>query len=405
MEKIKSGPIIEVSSNVTIEQKYNMFELQLLKLEELDPLEAEALLFGYNPTFIRIKDKYYETIPLHRLVRMKSEDGYYRFLYIQINLATHEFYIGKVNRKRWKEIVRYQGSGLLFTKKYEKHKDEFIRYYIASCNTQQETEKLEADIVDEVLLADEKCLNLVSGGGGTNVHPTSEETKKKHSENMKAHPERYHAMMEATKEMFCSGDTIQLEERNKHIKETMNTDEYRRMTSERIKNWKANHPEEYEKARENNRRAVRSAESRAKRSASRKKWIEDHPEEFAKNEEKSLRARTSKEANEKRKKSIRAFRENNPEKVKENQARLNAASVKATSKKVDMLDLETGEIIKSFDSQHEAARWLVEQGIAKSMNCVSSINAVCLKRPCSSGYGYRKKAYGFGWQFSNKGDK
>ena len=51
-------------------------------------------------------------------------------------------------------------------------------------------------------------------------------------------------------------------------------------------------------------------------------------------------------------------------------------------------------------NEHEAARWLVDQGIAKNTNCVRSISAVCLKKPCTTGYGYRKKAYGFGWEFS-----
>ena len=64
-----------------------------------------------------------------------------------------------------------------------------------------------------------------------------------------------------------------------------------------------------------------------------------------------------------------------------------------------MLDLETGEVLRTFESQNAAARWLVENGIAKNKNCVTSISAVCLKSPCSTGYGYRKKAYGYGWEF------
>ena len=47
----------------------------------------------------------------------------------------------------------------------------------------------------------------------------------------------------------------------------------------------------------------------------------------------------------------------------------------------------------------DAAKWLVEKGFAKNTNCKSSISAVCLKKKCTTGYGYRKKAYGFGWEF------
>ena len=80
------------------------------------------------------------------------------------------------------------------------------------------------------------------------------------------------------------------------------------------------------------------------------------------------------------------------------QKRAKAAAAKL-SKEVCMLDLESGEVIKTFPSQCEAAKWLVENGKAKNMNCVSSISSVCLRSPCSTGYGYRKKAYGYGWRF------
>lgn len=83
------------------------------------------------------------------------------------------------------------------------------------------------------------------------------------------------------------------------------------------------------------------------------------------------------------------------------QKRAKAAAAK-TSKAVSMIDLESGNILRNFPSAHVAARWLVQEGKAKNTNCVSSINAICLCRPCSSGYGYRKKAYGYGWRFAEK---
>jgi hypothetical protein len=67
-----------------------------------------------------------------------------------------------------------------------------------------------------------------------------------------------------------------------------------------------------------------------------------------------------------------------------------------------MIDLLSGEVLMSFQSQHKAAKWLVENGKAKNTNCVSSISSVCLRKPCSTGYGYRKKAYGYDWRFSEK---
>ena len=65
-----------------------------------------------------------------------------------------------------------------------------------------------------------------------------------------------------------------------------------------------------------------------------------------------------------------------------------------------MVDLESGNTLKTFPSQHAAARWLVENGKAKNTNCVTSISSVCRKSPCTTGYGYRKKAYGYGWSFA-----
>lgn len=67
---------------------------------------------------------------------------------------------------------------------------------------------------------------------------------------------------------------------------------------------------------------------------------------------------------------------------------------------VAMIDLETGKIIREFSSIQEAARWLVDSGVAKNTNCASSISSVCLRKPCTTGYGFRKKAYGYDWRFS-----
>ncbi len=394
---------IEISDKIIIEQKYDMSEWSSIPVpfNNPDPDLIVARMFGYNPTRIYVKDKWYDVIPLYALARTKSEDGYYRFIYIQINLTTSEYYIGKVNRKKWKEIMRYQGSGLLFQNKYSKHKEHFVRYYIAYCSTQEETERLEASIVDKELLKDEKCLNLVQGGGGTTNH-NSEDRNEKISKYMKEHPENYRAMIDAAKQLYCSGNTVQLEQRGKKIKSTMSSEKYSEMFRDRIKKWKEENPEKYAEARDKNRQSLQSEESKKKRNASLEKWRSEHPKEYEDFKRKSLAARTSPEANKKRANTIREFNKNNPDKAKENQRRRSEASLRACQKGVNMLNLETGEIERSFDSQHEAARWLVENGYAKNTNCVSSISSVCLKKPCTTGYGYRKKAYGFGWEFKKE---
>lgn len=394
---------IKISEYITIEQKYNMFEINSnTSLEPLnDPTWIDSKLFGYNPTIIHIKNKPYDVIPLHLLARSKSTDGYYRFIYIQINMLTNEYYIGKVNRKSWKELMRYQGSGLLFTNKYSKHKDEFVRYYIASCNSQKETEIIEAKIVDEILLQDNKCLNLVKGGGGVSNMPLTQERKEKQSLYMKSHPENYKEMIKVAKAFYCSGSTIQLEQRNNKIKSTMSSNKYREMSRERILRWKEEHPDEYSKSRENNRLSQQSEATKLKRNESLKKWRENNPEEYLQQQNKLIESRTSIAANAKRANSLKLYYDNNPQAKERLINAGNVARIKQ-QKPVNMIDLDTNIILHTFDSQHDAARWLVENGYAKNINCVSSINAVCLKRPCKSGYGYRKKAYGFGWEYANK---
>jgi hypothetical protein len=327
-------------------------------------------------------------------------DGYYRAVYIQIDMDGGEYYIGKVNRPTWSQLRRYQGSGLKFANKFKKNRDRFVRYYIAACESAEETERLEASIVDEDLLADEKCLNLVAGGGGTNKHPSIAETSEKKRAHMKEHPEQYKAMLEASRKAFRSGDTPELRARGQRIADTMSAEKYRTMTSARIAKWREEHPREYAEALRRSHEAIETPEVQAQRRASLKKWAAENPEKHRAWQEKLLRSRTSKEANEKRRASLRDWGDHHPEQAKANARKRAIAAAGKLSKEVCMVDLESGEILKHFQSQHEAARWLVENGKAKTTKCVSSISSVCLRKPCTTGHGYRKKAYGYDWRFA-----
>ena len=358
---------------------------------------------GFNKERIAIKDRWFDVLTIGELVRSRNKiDGYFRVVYIQINMETGEYYIGKANRPKWSELKRYQGSGLKFVNKFKKDKDQFARYYIARCETAEETEQLEASIVTIDLLSDEKCLNLVAGGGGTSQHPSIAKTSEKKREYMKNHPEQFKPMLEASQKAFRSGDTQALRARNRRIKEVMSAEEYREMSRKRIVSWKQNHPEEYARSRKANHEKITTPECQAKRKASFKKWVETNPEKYKAWQEKLISSRTSQKANEKRKKSLKEWSEINPQKAQENARKRAKAAAEKTSKEVCMIDLQTGNTLKIFSSQHEAAKWLVENGKAKNMNCVSSISSVCLRKPCSTGYGYRKKAYGYDWRFASE---
>ena len=228
--------VITISENIRIWSEFNPVELACDQnvLGYSDPKRALARL-GFNRQRIAIRDRWFDVLSPGALVRTRNNsDGYYRAVYIQINMDSGEYYVGKVNRPRWSELKRYQGSGLRFVKKFKSHRDSFARYYVAACESAEETEQLEASIIDDDLLADEKCLNLVAGGGGTSKHPSIAETSKKKREYMQRHPEQYRPMLEASKKAFRSGDTPALRARNQRITETMRADKYRTMSADRI---------------------------------------------------------------------------------------------------------------------------------------------------------------------------
>ena len=215
------------------------------------------------------------------------------------------------------------------------------------------------------------------------------------------HPEQFTPMLEASQKAFQSGDTPALRARNRRIKEVMSAEEYREMSRERIAKWKKNNPKEYAQSRKTNHAMIKTLECQAKRKASFEEWVKQNPEKYNAWQEKLISSRTSQKANEKRKESLKKWNEKHPQKAQANaQKRAKAAAAK-TSKEVCMIDLKTGNIIKAFPSQRAAAKWLVENGKAKNMNCVSSISAVCLRKPCTTGYGYHKKAFGYDWRFTS----
>lgn len=395
--------IIEINDNIKIWQEFNPIELAMddSPFNSFDESRSLAKL-GLQKELIAIKDHWFDVIPPWELFHLRSkDDGYYRVVYAQINMENGEYYIGKANRPTWSELIRYQGSGLKFKNKFKKYTDKFVRYYIAVFDTAEETEQLEATLVNAELLVDENCLNLVAGGGGTTKHPSITETSEKKREHMKNNPGQYQSMIEAAKKAFQSGDTPALRARSQRIKEVMSDEKYRVMSSERINNWMAENPEEYEQARKNNRDAISSPESQAKRKASFDEWANNNPDAYQAWQEKLIASRTTPEANEKRKASLKQYRKKNPEKANANALKAGNAAGKKSSKPVCMIDLETGEVLKTFPSQHEAARWLVAEGKAKNTNCVSSISSVCLRKPCTTGYSYRKKAYGYDWRFES----
>ncbi len=380
----------KINENIIIKYIFSYPDM-LCSIE--DTLNPTPINVSFDPIIkICIRGRWFDAIPLGTAYRTQSADGYYHFIYIQINTNTCEYYIGKVNRKRLSELKKYQGSGVKFKAKYKQHSEEFERFYISSCNTAKETELLEAEIVCEELLKDPFCLNLVIGGGGTNEH-YDYDRRQKQSEYMKAHPEQYAALVRYVKDH--SNDRDMIDRRNEKITETMSAEIYKDMTRDRMNKWRDEKPEEYKKAREKNKASIRTENTRKKKSDSAKAYIKNNPEEHRRNEEKRIQAATSPEARAKRSKSQKEWISEHPDEVK---LRAQKSAIK-NRKAVNMLEKNTDKVLKTFNSLNEAAEWLVDNGRAKSINCKTSISAVCLHKPCTTGYGYRKEAYGFSWEY------
>ncbi|MCR4898865.1 MAG: hypothetical protein K5892_06515 [Acholeplasmatales bacterium] len=273
--------IYKISEYLSIDDNFSKFVLDAGKSDNpffdntsYDLLESR---FYDENVKICINGNWYDVIPVSELVRCKSVDGYYRAIYIWINYDSGEYYIGKVNAANKNKLLNYSGSGVKFKLKYNNHKDRFARYYLYHCKSAKETEEIEAKIVNQELLKDPFCLNLVQGGGGISAAPVSEDRKEKQRQYMKEHPDSYKAMLDAAH----SFDSRIIDERNDSIRKTMSDEKYKKMSSERIKNWKENNPEGYSKARENNRKAMRSSKTKEKRNKSLDKWKLEHPIEYA----------------------------------------------------------------------------------------------------------------------------
>lgn len=377
---------IKINKNISISTPIEFFKNTNPIFPEYTPIIEDQYIWIQNKQFKIIQ-------PSELLRKRNNKDGYYRVIYIQINFETGEYYIGKANRPTWKQLERYQGSGLKFKEKYKKHQDQYVRYYIAICKSDRETEQLESDIVNSSLLLDPLCLNLVQGGGGTTRHPSMQELREKKSKYMKSHPERYQSMLDSAKKIFTK-DSLALKERNLRISQTMSDEKHREISRNRILKWKMNNPEKYEEARRKNKESIKKKDVQTKRKRSLALWIEKNPEKYQQWQENRIQSLQKKETKEKHKKALKSWVQKNPEKAKENAQKRALASSKVTSKPILMKNLKTGEILREFNNARDAAKWLLCEGKTKSKNAAGSIGAVCLGR--------RKKAYGYFWEFIRK---
>ena len=193
-----------------------------------------------------------------------------------------------------------------------------------------------------------------------------------------------------------SFDRRKIDERNDSIRKTMSNDKYKIISSERIKRWKENNPEEYAKARENNKKAMNNSETKEKRNKSLEKWKLEHPAEYAQWEENRRKALGKEDNKNKISKSQKEWIKNNPEAAKERIIKMHDALNEIVCKPVEMYVLKTGKAINDFKSIKEAADWLVKNEYTTSKNPSSTISSVCKKIHGRNSY------LGFGWRYKDK---
>lgn len=303
--------------------------------------------------YVCIKDTWYRTLSVSELFRARNvKTGYWHCLYVQIYMDTGEYYVGKVNRRSWRELSRYQGSGLRFQKSFSRHIGSFVRFHFCPCATARETEVLEALIVDKELISDPLCLNLVSGGGGApsslNTPYGFERRSLAAKRRMLASPGSYARFRAMALKLFSSGDTPALSERSARIKEVMSDDKYRAMTRDRIRKWRADHPEEYAAALEKSANIIKSDSYRQRRRKIAAEMKTRDPDVWRERMDRFRQAGQTDAAKAKRRESLRRLKELHPEIARENARKRAVAASAKHSKPVDMYDLNTGETLRRF---------------------------------------------------------
>lgn len=89
--------ITTISKNIRIWQEFNPIELALGD-SLLNAFDSKRVLgkLGFDRQRVGIKSRWFDVITPSELVRKRNKnDGYYRVIYIQINMESGEYYIGK----------------------------------------------------------------------------------------------------------------------------------------------------------------------------------------------------------------------------------------------------------------------------------------------------------------------
>nr|BFD64542.1 hypothetical protein BdHM001_32230 [Bdellovibrio sp. HM001] len=86
--------IMKINDNISIWREFNPIELSLDRNDSYDSRRSLAKL-GFNKERILIQERWFDVLSPGELVRKRNlKDGYYRVIYIQINIGTGEWSAG-----------------------------------------------------------------------------------------------------------------------------------------------------------------------------------------------------------------------------------------------------------------------------------------------------------------------
>ena len=155
---------IVISDKIQIWKKYNtLVNINLHERKNYFLSNHDLMNFRlakFNPTKVRINGQIFDVVPATALLKASlTRDNKLRYLYLLINLATHEYYLGQATLHKAGEVKHYTTPELKLEGKHPACQGDFVKLFFAPCATSRELYSLYTNLVNTELLQDSLCLN------------------------------------------------------------------------------------------------------------------------------------------------------------------------------------------------------------------------------------------------------
>lgn len=218
-------------------KRTNTTTFSTLKIEDVEIYKENNIIKS-----VKIFDKIIPTISEDEILNEFNKKKYIRFIYLSLrhrkmddsNATDEFFYIGQRQTNRKDKILSYFGSGTIVHRMYKEHPEEFEKCYLYICNSDDELNKKESELVNEKLIKMKPyCLNLQNGGNQRNW------IKYKTIDEIKKHKEKFSMSM---KQMYKDNPKL-IENHIKFMKKYYSVKEHRIISGNQIKKWQKENPE------------------------------------------------------------------------------------------------------------------------------------------------------------------